>query len=404
MSDYGLLGHPLGHSVSPEIHKCFGYDYELFDTPSDKIEEFLKKRLKGFNVTIPYKKVIMDYLDEVDSVAYEIGAVNTVVRRGDKLYGYNTDILGMKYALDKANVTLDDRVVMILGSGGTSAMAQVLAKKSGAKKIIVVSRSGEVNYTNYTDCVDTEVIINTTPVGTYPNIQDKLIDISGFKDLKGGFDVVYNPLKTEFVRAFEERGIPCSNGLMMLVGQAKYARDIFLGNRADEGLIDEIYDTLLKKFRNIVLIGMPGCGKSSIAYKLATKYKRVLIDTDKLVEDGEEKTIPEIFDEVGESGFRDIEEEKISGIAGFRGSVISCGGGVIKRKTNILNLKRNGIVVYVKRDLNKLVSAGRPLSQSVGVEKLYEERRELYESYADMIVDNDTTLDEVVSKIEERVL
>ena len=149
---------------------------------------------------------------------------------------------------------------------------------------------------------------------------------------------------------------------------------------------------------------MPGCGKSSIAYKLATKYKRVLIDTDKLVEDGEEKTIPEIFDEVGESGFRDIEEEKISGIAGFRGSVISCGGGVIKRKTNILNLKRNGIVVYVKRDLNKLVSAGRPLSQSVGVEKLYEERRELYESYADIIVDNDTTLDEVVSKIEERVL
>ena len=404
MPEYGLLGHPLGHSLSPEIHSALGYEYELFDTPSDKIEEFLKKGLLGFNVTIPYKKVIMDYLDEVDATAYEIGAVNTVVRREGKLYGYNTDVLGMHYALKNSGIDLKDKSVMILGSGGTSATARVLAKKCGAKKITVVSRSGDINYTNYTDCVDTEVIINTTPVGMYPNIQDKLIDIGGFKNLKGGFDVVYNPLETEFVKSFRKRGIPCSNGLMMLVAQAKFARDIFKGNKIEDSVINEVYQSLLKRFRNVVLIGMPGCGKTSVAYKLATKYKRVLIDTDKLVEDGEEKDIPTIFEEVGENGFRDIEEKMIAGIAGYRGSVISCGGGVIKRSKNIENLKRNGIIVYVKRDLSKLTSEGRPLSKSVGVEKLFEERKALYEGYADVVVENNGTLDECVRKIEEAVL
>lgn len=404
MADYGLLGNPLGHSISPEIHSEFGYEYELFDTPPDKIGEFLKKNLLGFNVTIPYKKLIMDYLDEVDCTAYEIGAVNTVVRRGDRLFGYNTDILGMHYALKNSGIDLKDKSVMILGSGGTSSTAQVLAKKCGAKKITVVSRSGEINYTNYTDCADTEIIINTTPVGTYPNIADKIIDIDGFPNLVGGFDVVYNPLQTEFVKSFIKRGKPCSNGLMMLVAQAKFARDIFKGDTIPDGIIDEVYQSLLKRFRNIVLIGMPGCGKSSIAYKLATKYKRVLIDTDKLVEDGEEKNIPTIFEEVGEDGFRDLEERAISGIAGYRGSVISCGGGVVKRGINIENLKRNGIIIYVKRDLDKLMSEGRPLSKSVGVERLYEERRALYEGYCDVVVENNGTLDECVGKIEEAVL
>lgn len=404
MPDYGLLGHPLGHSLSPEIHNALGYEYELYDTAPDKIGEFLKKGLLGFNVTIPYKKVIMDYLDEVDSIAHEIGAVNTVVRRGDKLYGYNTDVLGMQYALKKSGISLKDKAVMILGSGGTSSTAQALCKTCGARKVTVVSRSGEVNYTNYTDCKDTEIIINTTPVGTYPNINDKLVDIDAFPLLSGGFDVVYNPLETEFVRSFNKRGIPCCNGLLMLVGQAKFARDIFKGDKIEDTIIDEVYDGLIKRFRNVVLIGMPGCGKSSIAYKLATKYKRVLIDTDKLVEDSEEKDIPTIFQEVGEDGFRDIEEKMIAGIAGYRGSVISCGGGVIKRDINIQNLKRNGIIVYVKRDLDKLASAGRPLSNSVGVEKLYEERRALYEGYADVIVKNEDSLDECVRKIEEAVL
>ena len=404
MSDYGLLGHPLGHSISPEIHNIFGYDYELYDTEPTKIEEFLAKNLLGFNVTIPYKRVIMDYLDEVDATAYEIGAVNTVVRRDNKLYGYNTDVLGMEYALKKAGIEIACRSVVILGSGGTSRTAQVMCKRLGAKKVTVVSRSGEINYTNYKSLTDTEIIINTTPVGMYPNIDDKLIDIDSFPSLKGGFDVVYNPLETEFVRAFRERNIPCINGLLMLVAQAKFARDIFLGNRAEDSLIDEVYDSLLKRFRNVVLIGMPGCGKSSVAHRLATKYKRVLIDTDKLIEDGEDKTIPEIFDEVGEKGFRDIEERAIKGIAGYRGSIVSCGGGVVVREENIKNLKRNGIVVYIKRDIDKLSREGRPLSNTVGVEKLYNDRRSLYEGYADYVVDNDTTLDECVRKVEEMVL
>ena len=404
MPEYGLLGHPLGHSVSPEIHNAFGYEYELFDTCPENLGDFVNLGLKGFNVTIPYKKAIMEHLDEVDALAYEIGAVNTVVRRGDKLYGYNTDVLGMEYAISKSGVDLKDKSVMILGTGGTSLTAQVVCKRNGAKKVTVVSRSGKVNYDNYKECKDTQIIINTTPVGMYPNIDDRLIDIDSFSCLEGGFDVIYNPLETDFVRSFKKGGLPCSNGLLMLVAQAKYARDIFLGSRGEDSLIDEVYDNLLKRFRNIVLIGMPGCGKSSIAYRLATRYKRVLIDTDKLVEDGEDKTIPQIFDEVGEEGFRDIEARAIKGIAGYRGSIISCGGGVVVRDENIKNLKRNGVVIYIKRDLVKLSREGRPLSKSIGVEKLYSERKSLYESYADIIVENNSTLDEVVEKIEEKVL
>lgn len=346
----------------------------------------------------------MEYLDEVDALAYEIGAVNTVVRRGDKLYGYNTDVLGMEYAISKSGIDLKDKSVMILGTGGTSLTAQVVCKRNGAKKVTVVSRSGKVNYDNYKECKDTQIIINTTPVGMYPNIDDRLIDIDSFSCLEGGFDVIYNPLETDFVRSFKRGGLPCSNGLLMLVAQAKYARDIFLGSRGEDSLIDEVYDNLLKRFRNIVLIGMPGCGKSSIAHRLATRYKRVLIDTDKLVEDGEDKTIPQIFDEVGEEGFRDIEARAIKGIAGYRGSIISCGGGVVVRDENIKNLKRNGVVIYIKRDLVKLSREGRPLSKSIGVERLYSERKSLYESYADIIVENNSTLDEVVEKIEEKVL
>lgn len=404
MPEYGLLGHPLGHSVSPEIHNAFGYEYELFDTCPENLGDFVNLGLKGFNVTIPYKKAIMEYLDEVDALAYEIGAVNTVVRRGDKLYGYNTDVLGMEYAISKSGIDLKDKSVMILGTGGTSLTAQVVCKRNGAKKVTVVSRSGKVNYDNYKECKDTQIIINTTPVGMYPNIDDRLIDIDSFSCLEGGFDVIYNPLETDFVRSFKRGGLPCSNGLLMLVAQAKYARDIFLGSRGEDSLIDEVYDNLLKRFRNIVLIGMPGCGKSSIAHRLATRYKRVLIDTDKLVEDGEDKTIPQIFDEVGEEGFRDIEARAIKGIAGYRGSIISCGGGVVVRDENIKNLKRNGVVIYIKRDLVKLSREGRPLSKSIGVERLYSERKSLYESYADIIVENNSTLDEVVEKIEEKVL
>ena len=404
MADYGLLGHPLAHSISPEIHKVFGYDYELYDITADRLGEFVKGGLKGYNVTIPYKKDIIPYLDAVDEVALKIGAVNTVVNRGGKLYGYNTDILGMEYALVKSGIDLKGKSVMILGSGGTSNTAKTLAETMGASKVTIVSRSRLVNYTNYTEHVDTEIIINTTPVGMYPNIFDSIVDLDAFPHLLGGFDVVYNPLKTEFVRAFENKGLPCANGLMMLVAQAKYARDIFMQETTCDDIIDEVYRNILAKLRNIVLIGMPGCGKTSIAYRLATKHKRVLMDTDRLVTDSEDKSIPEIFDEVGEDGFRDIEERAILNIAGYRGAIISCGGGVILREQNIINLKRNGIVVYIKRDLSKLVSDGRPLSNSVGVEKLYERRRELYERYADIIVDNNTTIEDCVRKIEESTL
>ncbi len=231
MADYCLIGKKLGHSLSPEIHNLFGYEYDLVELDESEIENFVKNSsYRAFNVTIPYKKTVMPYLDSISDRAKEIGAVNTVVRKNGLLFGDNTDVLGMEYALKHKNIMLKGKKVMILGTGGTSLTAQYLAKIKGAREIVVVSRQGEINYENYTLHRDSEVIINTTPVGMYPNVEGSLIDLNEFPNLSGGFDPIYNPLKTDFITGLEKRGVPCSNGLRMLVAQAKFARDAFFGN------------------------------------------------------------------------------------------------------------------------------------------------------------------------------
>ena len=403
MAKYGLIGKKLGHSLSPEIHNLLGYDYDLVELSEDEVESFVKNGdYAGFNVTIPYKKTVMPYLDYVDPVAEAIGAVNTVVRRNGKTYGYNTDVLGMKYALSHAKVDIKDKKVMILGTGGTSATAKYLAKDLGASEIVVVSRTGDVNYTNYVEHRDTQVIINTTPIGMYPENGEKLVNLDAFPSLSGGFDPIYNPLMTEFIFGLKERGINCDNGLRMLVGQAKFARDLFFNDTIGDEVIEEIYNKIHNRFLNIILVGMPGAGKSVIGKALAKALSKTFVDTDEEIVRREGVSIPEIFERGGEEEFRRIESEVVSLVTKERNRIISFGGGAIINPLNIKSAKQNGIIVYIKRDLDCLARDGRPLSKSPdALRELFVVRKPIYENCADIIVENNSTVDEVTQKIVE---
>ncbi|MBQ2714158.1 MAG: hypothetical protein IJF76_00815 [Clostridia bacterium] len=404
MAKYCLIGEKLGHSLSKDIHERFGYDYDLVELGADEVESFVRGgEYDGFNVTIPYKKIVMEYLDYVDDTAKAIGAVNTVVRRSGKTYGYNTDVLGMDYAMARANITLFGKKVMILGSGGTSLTARYLCKMRGAKDIVVVSRSGEVNYSNCYD-YDVDIVINTTPVGMYPKNGERVLDLAKFKNLSGVFDPIYNPLKTDIIIQAEERGLSYSNGLKMLVAQAKYAKDLFFQEEGSEDIIERVYSDLKKNFENVVLIGMPGCGKSTVGKKLALLLGKKFVDTDEEIVKRRGMSIPRIFEKFGEDDFRKTESEVISDFSKERGQILSLGGGAIKRAENVKCAKQNGVVVYIKRDLNELAQNGRPLSRDKNaVLALYEERKELYESSCDIEVLNDDTVDEVARKIVEEL-
>ncbi len=390
--NFGLIGKTLKHSYSKIIHQKFGeYGYELIEVSPENLKAFVcAKELKGYNVTIPYKKDIIPLLDEISSEALSIGAVNTVVNRAGKLYGYNTDFLGMIYMLNRAGILLKDKTVMLLGSGGTSNTARAVCNKLGAKKIITVSRSGEVNYQNCYEQKDVDVIINTTPVGMYPNTAETPIDLTRFARLSGVADVVYNPSTTKLLSTAKELGIKYTNGLPMLVAQAKYAMELFLDKTVDDSLIEKVLLEMQKEMQNIVLIGMPSCGKSTIGQQVAKALNREFIDIDLQIERKENKTIPQIFEEKGEEYFRRIEKELTLKLCALSGKVISTGGGVVKDSENLFSLKQNGKVIQIKRDIDKLVCEGRPLSKDKqSIQKLYEERKELYNSFADATVCND---------------
>lgn len=405
MADFCLIGKKLGHSLSPEIHNLFGYEYDLVELQENEIENFVKNSsYRGFNVTIPYKKTVMPFLDDISERAKAIGAVNTVVRRDGKLFGDNTDVLGMEYALKYAKIELKDKKVMILGTGGTSLTAEYLARVKGAREIVVVSRQGEVNYSNYTLHHDSEVIINTTPVGMYPNVDGSLVDLDKFDNLSGGFDAIYNPLNTDFILGLEKRKVPYSNGLRMLVSQAKFARDFFFGNSINDNVIEEIYNKLLNRFVNYTLIGMPGCGKSTIGKEIAKLLQKEFVDVDDEIVKVAGKTIPEIFEQEGEKSFRQRESEVIKTVTKERNRVISFGGGAVLNPENVISAKRNGKVVYIKRNLDELATDGRPLSKSADeIKRLFEIRSPLYEKYADIVVENVGSIDEVAKKIMEKI-
>lgn len=405
---YGLIGEKLSHSFSKDIHERLGYDYELKSIPKDELEGFIKaKDFLGINVTMPYKSAVIPYLDVVDEPALEIGSVNTIVNRDGKLYGYNTDFYGMKELLSHAEIDPTDKKVAILGSGGTSKTAKALFKSLGASEIIVISRSGEVGYDDfYKHHTDTEIIVNTTPVGMFPNIFEKPVEIDGFKKLSGVIDAVYNPLNTTLVRDAKKRGVKAEAGLYMLVAQAVIASGLFLGTSYPSYTIDIVYEGLKAEKENIVLIGMPSSGKSTVGRLLAQMMGYGFIDTDELIEQKIKMPIKDFFTLHGEDEFRKIESQVIKEISTLTSHVIATGGGAILNEENVYNLKYNGKILFIDRPLEELVATdSRPLSSDkAALEKLYSYRYPIYERCCDMQVKTEGSANDVAHNILENYL
>ncbi len=393
-----LIGEKLGHSYSKIIHEKQGLDYSLVEVKQGGITEFLSRGYDGFNVTIPYKKDIIAFLDNVDATAFDIGAVNTVVKKGSMLYGYNTDVFGMEYALKRAKIDLFNKNVMILGTGGTSLTAKAVCQRAKAKKAVFVSRQGKVNYQNcYKQRVD--VIINTTPVGMFPNEDQTPVDLEKFKKIEGVFDCVYNPIRTKLVLQAEKMGIKCSGGLPMLISQGLKAEEIWLGKEIEKNRYEELLKEVLEEKRNIVLIGMPSSGKTTVASELSKITGRKVIDTDELVFIQEGKKPSWIIENLGEEVFRQKESLAVKKASEKTGVIIATGGGAVLREENVVNLKKNGALIYLERDLSKLVDDDRPLSKNGAISRLFEERRPIYESVCDKKVSNDGQIEQTVKEI-----
>ena len=383
---YGLLGEKLGHSFSKDIHNSLGeYSYDLIEVRRDKLEEFIQKReFCGLNVTIPYKEVVIPYLDGIDEMAKAIGAVNTIVNRNGKLYGYNTDFYGMEMLFSHAKIDPADKVVAILGSGGTSKTAEAVVRHLGAREAVKVSRGrkdGAIEYDElYERADEVDIIVNTTPLGMFPNTDGCAIDLSRFKNVSGVIDAVYNPLRTRLIIEAEKRGIRAEGGLYMLVAQAV---------RASERTTEKVYRRILREKENIVLIGMPASGKSTIGRILEKKLGKKVLDSDKIIERNAEKSIPDIFRDEGEATFRNMEAEVIAKLSDECGIIISTGGGSILREKSVDNLKKNGRLYFIDRPLPQLIpTKSRPLASTAeDIEKRFNERYGIYSSVADARID-----------------
>lgn len=391
---YGCIGEKLSHSFSKIIHnEICDYTYELKEISKDSLDDFMKnKDFKAINVTIPYKQDVIPYLDEISEQARSIGAVNTIVNKNGRLYGFNTDFLGLKALTLFEGIDIKDKKVLILGSGGTSKTALAVADSMGAKEVYRLSRSGGEGLITYDEAykehTDTEIIINTTPCGMYPNIGESAVDIEKFPNVEGVVDAVYNPLCSQLVVSAKEKGIKAIGGLYMLVAQAVFAAEYFTDSTIDKSEIERVYNKLLKEKQNLVLIGMPGCGKSTIGKAVAEILGKEFIDSDNEIVKKEGITIPEIFEFKGEKGFREIESRVIAELSLKQGAVIATGGGAILNKRNVDLLKGNGTVVFIDRPLEQLVTTDdRPLSSNRELlEKRYNERYDIYCSSADVII------------------
>lgn len=397
----GLLGRKLGHSYSPQIHNLLGdYSYVLFEKEPEELENFLKNGdFSGLNVTIPYKKEVIPYLSELSPTAQKMGCVNTVLRKSDgTLYGHNTDYFGFTSLVRHAGLSVTGKKVLVLGSGGASNTAVAALKDLGASPV-VISRSGENNYGNLHLHRDAAAIVNATPVGMYPNTGVSPIDLELFPHLEGVLDVIYNPARTQLLLDAEKLGIPRENGLWMLVAQAKEAAEVFTGGKISDEVIEKIYRRLSHQMKNIVLIGMPGCGKSTIGALLAEKLGRTLADADEKIISLAGKSIPDIFAQDGEPTFRDWETKALTELGKQSGLVIATGGGCVTQKRNYPLLHQNGYLVWLERDCSVLPTDGRPLSQANDLGKMYAARKPLYEAFADIRVENTGTPEETVQKI-----
>jgi len=403
--EFALLGEKLGHSFSPQIHRALvGCDYQLLPTPPEAVADLFRRRdFRGLNVTIPYKQTVMPLCDEIDPRAAAIGAVNTVVNRGGRLTGYNTDIDGLIYLARRTGVDMAGKKVVILGSGGTGRTARAAAGELGAAEIVTVSRGGEDNYETLSRHADAQVLLNTTPVGMYPNCGVSPVSLDAFPHLEGVLDVVYNPLRTALLLEARERGLPCSCGLPMLVAQAWRAEELFTGSAIPAETVEAVLAGLTAQLQNVVLIGMPGCGKSTVGRALARRQGKAFLDLDRLIEERAGKSIPAIFAQEGEEAFRTLESWAVREAGARTGCVISTGGGVVTRAENCAPLRQNGVIIHLTRPLDRLPTAGRPVSQSTDLQTLWERRRGLYAAFADRTVDNGGPLEETLDTIEKEL-
>ena len=388
---YGLLGRTLSHSLSPQIHAHFySQPYELFCREPEELDAFFADRsLKAYNVTIPYKVEAYNRCDRLSDTAKKIGSVNTVMRLEDgTLYGDNTDYFGFSYMSASCGADYNGRKVLVLGSGGASLTVCAVAEDCGAREIIVVSRNGENNYQNLSLHYDADIIVNTTPVGMYPHNGERLIDLTNFKGLRCVLDLIYNPCKTQLLLDAEELGIPHANGLTMLVAQALRSAEQFIGKKLGDETIERVYNAILSEQKNIVLIGMPGCGKSTVGKLLCEKLGREVLDTDSEIVKADGRTIPEIFSAEGEGFFRQLETQAVKNVGKQLGKIVATGGGAVMKKENRDALKQNGTLIYLKKDLSLLSLDGRPLSKDEdAVRKIYEARKDTYEAFADYTVE-----------------
>ena len=402
--EFGVLGKSLPHTYSPQIHKAFAdYEYTVLERSEEQVKALFDgaEDLDGFNVTIPYKKLAASLCTELSDEVCELGAANTIVRLADGGYkGYNTDVYGFTYMLQSAGIEVAKKNCLILGTGGASVAVEYALKKMGAAKIDFCSRSGQINYENvYEAAAGTQIVVNATPVGMFPNIDDSPVDLSRFAKLYAAADIVYNPSRTRFLQQAQELGVKNAGGLSMLVAQAYKASEIFKGpstpstgsgTAGTTGIADEKINAVIKSLQdqmlNITLIGMPGCGKTTLGKKLAKKMNRTFIDLDDEFTKEYGETPAQIITQKGEDTFRSMETTLAKKILPQSGLVIATGGGIVTRKENWFYLRANSRVVYIERPLGFLLKQktdNRPLSQNNAIQDLYKKRTPLYEEVCD---------------------
>lgn len=401
---FGLIGHPLSHSFSPEVHRCIGaYSYELCDLAPDALADFFARRdFRGINVTIPYKEAVLPYLDELSPRAAAIGAVNTILNRGGRLYGDNTDFAGMQAALSRAGIDPKGKTVFILGTGGTAKTARAVAAAAGAKRIRLVSRTGRGGALTYEQAVrdgSAEILINATPCGMFPAEDRTPIGLDAFPRLCGVFDAVFNPQRTRLVQSAQKRGVLAEGGLFMLAMQAVESAKLF-GFDAD---IETVYCDVLRRLRNIVLIGMPGVGKTRVGTRLSELLGVPFCDSDKVLTARIGMRVSDWFAQYDEASFRTRESEVIAELSRRHGIVLSTGGGSLLRQENAEALRRNGFLIWLDRPTEELkVGGDRPLSMTrEQVRALYDTRRPLYEAAADAHIRSGRNFDETAHMILE---